>query len=171
MVGRGGQAVQEAALRQNGGAAADRRHDAHCLVHRAHPVEQRRNPFRIRLIVEQLPDSPATGRHQDVERLLERLREVSVRHGRGTVNAFHLRDLPGDQHGFERVWRRGRIVLAEEARDGKGFGKAENVDRLETVKDQDADPLGRRKLWFIRNPIPPVPIGLRSRAGFLSLLV
>jgi hypothetical protein len=71
-----------------------------------------------------------------------------VRHDRGTVDAFHLRDLPGDQHGFERVWGRRRIALAEEARDGKGFGKAENVDRLEPVKDQDADPLGRRKLWL-----------------------
>jgi hypothetical protein len=38
-----------------------------------------------------------------------------------------------------------RVILAKKTRDGEGLGKAEDVDRLEAFKDEDADPLRRWK--------------------------
>lgn len=73
MVGRRGQAVEETALRQNGGTPADRRHDGHFVVHGAHPLDQpvdlvlSRRVFCRILLAERPSDSPAAGHHQDVE--------------------------------------------------------------------------------------------------------
>jgi len=95
----------------------------------------------MRRLVEQRPGPGASGDHQQVERLRQRLREVPVRHDRGAVGAFDLGDFAGDQRDLEGIGRRRRIVGAEEARDREGLDEAEDVDRLETVEDQDADPL------------------------------
>src|SRR4030081_1082594 len=157
MIGGGRKAVQNSSFRRHGRAGADRCHDAHLAVHRAHPVEQGRDRVRVRRLVEQRPGAAAAGHHQQIERLLPGPVEVPVRRHRGAVDAFYIRHGPADQHNFKRVGRRRRVARSEKARDREGFDEAEHVDRLESIIDEDADPLGSRKRGRSCHPISPVP--------------